>query len=353
MFVFFDDKHPLLILTFDNLYVKFRHLVKCFGLCFNTVRATVPPRFFTTFERLKAKYPNYEEHSLHPTTLLLHLNGVYLVLDTFCGPPQRTAFYKCLNDHLDDDVFEVPDREFDHAECTYGVLDENVEFLALSTKKIYFKAVDVARALRCTPSYCINKYVDDNNMVLWKDLKRYLIGKFVCVGFQDKWKHNTIFLKKDGLKQLTLSVTGNMDAYDRFISNVELYDPHNAPSYVPHQNTYTKKQLCADGCVVGRTKSGLDYIIIDTRMYCKLYQILRLYSIRINNSQLESYLVEWRTLRESLPHNNIHWKPNAIMISDAGVFRLLHEANRAEEAEQFYYHMAHWLKRIDNFAGKH
>nr|AGS18842.1 hypothetical protein [Pieris rapae granulovirus] len=358
---YFQDVHPVNIFYFNNnnYYFKLNQLADCFHLCFNTIRFTTNPRFLVNFDYLKTKHPN-TTYTLHPATLLLHIQGLDHFMTKFCAKSYCDLFLhflnecflhnnKCVNElfqicnitnsDIDDNnnVNNLIDK-YESVKCVYGVLASNIEFILIQNKK-YFKGVDVARYINCTPSYCINKYVDDNNMVLWYDLKQYIQNNFIWLNYENRWKNNTIFLKEKGIKQLLMATIGDDEILRDMLINVDNYDAAEIQQYKKQKPVYTKKLLKAYECTVGKMNGVVDFIVTpDQNVYYKLHQIAKYYMLKINNyDYYKKYLLEWFTLKLSLKKCNINWKPNLILIEGQGIYKMLTDVGLNVEAQDFIY----------------
>ncbi|AAQ21685.1 unknown [Cryptophlebia leucotreta granulovirus] len=359
---FFKDSFPVTILYFgfDNYYFKLRELTNCFLLSYNKVRLLNTDKFVVSFEELLERKPNYTEFKLHPNTLLIHINGLYGFFYRFCSKYQRITFLSFLqecflenNKHLDRKFRFVKENEeaeeeiedVDTVSTLCGVLPNNIEYFSIN-EKTYYKAVDVARYLNCSASYNINKYVDDEYMVLWGDLKLYINNNYIWKNCENRWKDNTIFLKDAGLKQLCIATQGNTKLYFDITKSVYNHDPHL--EYIKTPSRYRKKVLKAKGCVVGKiSNTNIEYLVTTNRVYFKLHQIVKQYSLRINDyTNYNTYLTQWRSLSRNLIDCNIKWKSNLVMVTGEGVYEMLKDVGLKVEAEDFIYNKVHETRLI-------
>ncbi|ABC61212.1 unknown [Choristoneura occidentalis granulovirus] len=363
---YFQDTHPVNILCFgrNNYYFKIKQLAACFHVCVD--RKFLPNRYVVHFGDLKKKYPN-SGYTLHPSTLMLHVNGLNEFAIKFCTNGQKLLLKNFIKRCFEGDNKLINDEyqfisknntdslvedivEMECINCVYGVLSpQNIEFFSY-LHKTYFKGVDVAQYLQCSPSYCINKYVDNENMVLWKDLKQYLLNKFVWSNFENRWKENTIFLKTEGVRQLFMAVVGNDDDYRNLLVEVDNYDKKQDQLYIKRKSFYKKKKLLADGCVVGKlVTSDVDFIMTtNKKIFFKLGQISRYFNLKINNyEQYIEHLIKWKWIKQSLKRTNIKWKPNMMMVDADGVFKMLKDVNLSAEADDFMYSTIYELKKFE------
>lgn len=356
---YFLDAHPVTIMHLggDNYYFRLKQLVSCLHLNFEKVRASINRRFIIEFARLRERYPSYDEHTAHPSTLMLHIDGLNALLSKFC-PDARGALFrkflqKCLAENgktvdsrlrvsrkSDLEESEVEDdEEFQPIASIYGVLPSNVEYVSMNDET-FFKGVDVARAMGCSPSYTINKYVDDENMILWVDLKRRVWKKYLWTNFVNRWKNNTIFLNREGVRQLSMASTGNQDAYRDLIAAKDTND--ESIRYVRPRSKYVRKHPKADGCTVGKD-GDLEFIVTpDGKVHYKLNQIVKKYGLRVcDYEHYGAYLKQWDEFSDALENCNIAWKKNLVLISGQGVYKMLEEVGLVAQAEDFVYKKIH------------
>nr|ANY57601.1 PlxyGVORF82 protein [Plutella xylostella granulovirus] len=334
MLIYINESHPLHVIHCGTFYVKLNQLIKAYNL----PKKNVPT---IAFNIIKEKYPNLP-YTFHANTLFITFDRIQ------CLDLNRVQIYDlvhCLNEFLEkyfnksiDQNFNVVDEavplfEPTVRQCVFGVLNRDIEFVQIDNNSYYFKAIDVARAASISCSHNVNKYVDDNNMVLWQDLKRYLNQNSVF----NKWKNNTVFLKRAGLKQL-LYARGKSELYASI--NLDLENQNLQTAYRKHKYRYFKKTLKAVGCSVGILFDKLHYIVIDGVVWFKLNQICKYFDIP---KQYPDYnIITWYTLSKRLK-SNITWKLNTIMISDMGVYKLLIIKNEII-AEEFYHKRLHELR---------
>ncbi|QOD40052.1 Maph89 [Matsumuraeses phaseoli granulovirus] len=354
---YFLDVYPIVLLDFgnDNYYFKLKQLVACFRSTFNKTLRCLHPRYVIKFKILKEAYPGYNEHTLHPNTLLVHINGFKNLTQTLCKKPMRQMFYEfvcqCLKKdnkivdknyqvhNVEDGNINMPEEQlYECVNCDYGTVN-NIEFIGFENK-FYFKAVDVARYIQCSSSYTINKYVDDKNMVLWRDLKNYFNNMCVWSNYTNRWKNHTIFLKELGLQQLIMAVKKDDKLYRDIIIDVNTFDDKKFEPYIKQLSKYKKKHLKANGCVLGKMLDDtVEFIMLPNKIiYFKLRQIVKHYSLRIANYNYYcNHLKDWSQLKRNLTKCNINWKKNLVMVDAEGVYKMLKDVGLQTEAEEFFF----------------
>ncbi|AKS25426.1 Clas83 [Clostera anastomosis granulovirus B] len=372
---YFQDVHPLIIYHFgdDNYYVTLRQLAMCLRVSVNKVFTCINRKHTVNFAQLQLQNPT-TPYTLYPSTLMIHVARLSAFMSKFCDSGQTKLFYeflkKCflddnkhLNKHYMFDKQQCSDEKVsatnvvDTVLCVYGlVLEQNIHIFSYNNKT-YYHATDVARYIKCTPSYCINKYVDDENMVLWCTLKRYMLNNFVCVNFKNCYKNNTIFLKKPGVTQLTMAVCGNNNLLceleqSKMVEETRLCwvgEGRRRRRLKPHKTLTTASECCVVGRLTNKTNFGFDYLVtaVTKNVFFKLRQITQAYGLRINTpDQYHHYLIRWQTLKQKLNNGpcNINWKPNLIMVESVGVYKMLCDANLIAKANQFMYSTVNEIK---------
>nr|AIU36882.1 ORF99 [Cydia pomonella granulovirus] len=360
-YYYFQDRFPVTILYagLNDYYFKLKELTSCFYLCYNRIRVSTTDKFISPFKRLRST-----DYRLHPNTLMLHINGLNGFLERFCSRCQRHSFLAFLRECFRDDNRYLDRRfrfvvavDYDYDEDIYqhesvdsvcGVLPSNIEFFSVN-ERTYFKGLDVARHLKCSPSYTINKYVADTDMVLWGDLRRYVHDKYVWTNCKNHWKDNTIFLKETGAKQLCIATQGDDKLYQEMMDGVYNYDSGDEQVvYAKTPSRYKQKRLTAKGCAVGRLKNtGIEYITTPNHVYFKLRQVVKQFSLRINDYvHYKQYLVEWDVLRRTLEGCNIGWKKSLMLVSGEGVHAMLSDVGLKVEADDFAYNKVYEAREV-------
>lgn len=345
---YYLDTHPVVIYYFgkNNYYFKLKHLARCLYLCMNKVCLKINKRYIITFKSLQQKYP-LTKYTLHPKTLMINLLHLNILMSTFCTTLQSYVLNNFLTECFSQEgifinskfeIVTIPQHIDYNVECleyVQGTILYKVQFIAFKNK-MYFKAIDVVRYLQCSSFYSVNKFVDDENMVFWSDLKRYMFRNYVCNNFLNTHKENTIFLKQKGLFQLVMAVAGNDNIYREFVISVN--NNNVTENYNKQPTLYKKKILKAEHCTVGKLQ-GLEFIVTSEQcVYYKLNQIVKLYNLKMRNyNEYQEYIIEWKRLKQTLGRNNINWKPNLIMIDGQGVYKMLQDVNLISAAEDFAY----------------
>nr|UYX49719.1 unknown [Darna trima granulovirus] len=371
---YFLDTYPVTLYNFggNEYYFKVKQLTTCLNLCANRICRDVRRHYVTTFADLKNMYPKYK-HTANPNTLMLHIKGLNGFMREFCSKVQHCLMldfvrnclqtnYKWVNNNyhvtsIDNNASDEMENseEYDCVQCVYGTTPDphRVEFIILN-EKIYFKASDVARnVLKCSPSYCINKFVDDVYMVTWGGLKKYILNRFVWSNYSNRWKENTLFLKDKGVQQLVMAMNGgNDEAYRKLLSCIHYEDCDDIGNRTKiYSSCYRKKHLKAQNCVVGFTENGLHYIVTpDLTVYFKLRQIMKIYNFKLKNyDYYDDFIVRWKHLKKHLHDCNVMWKDNLIMVNEKGVIKMLSDLNL--KADEFIICKVNELKKIwnDNF----
>ncbi|UXX41892.1 hypothetical protein [Psilogramma increta granulovirus] len=364
---YFQDTHPLTIYHFgnSNYYFVLRQLAGCFCVNINRVFACINRKHIVNFAQLQLYYPT-TSYSLYPSTLMLHMSFLNEFTSKFCTPNQTQLFYeflkicfldsnKYLNKHFtfNDKNNEKYDDDLQHIKkenilCLYKILSPQNIRIFLYNNKTYYHATDIARYIKCTPSYCINKFVDDENMVVWYTLKQFLLNNYVCVNLKNYYKNNTIFLKKLGVTQLTMAVCGNNNLLCELEQSTMIEFYKQQQQQQKHHKTIKVISRC---CVVNRLTNGLDYLvtIISKNVYFKLRQIIKMYNLRINKlERYHQYLITWQTLKQKLDKkcNINNWKTNLIMVESTGVYEILCDVGLMTEADHFMYDTVNNIKLL-------
>lgn len=361
---YFQDVHPLNIYYFgnDNYYVTLRQLAMCLRVSVNRAFVCIDRKHIVNFAQLRLQYPT-TPYTLYPSTLMLHVSNLSAFTSKFCESGQTQLFYdflkKCFlddNKHLtkyytfdeehENEHHTTTKDKIDSVLCVYGVLSpQNIRIFSYNNKT-YYHATDIATYIKCTPSYCINRFVDDENMVFWYTLKQYMFNRYVCVNFKNHFKNNTIFLKKLGVTQLTMAVCGNNDLLSALIEQSTMTELSWRRRQRRHHHTPIKVSGC---CVVSRC-GELDYLVtVNTKkVFFKLRQITQAYGLRINKpEQYSQYIFEWQTLKQKLNGQcGINWKPNLLMVESVGVYKMLCDAGLMNEADHFIYTTVNNVKSI-------
>lgn len=361
MTVYFYKNHPVFLFKIiDNVYYfKFRHLMKAFNIP-KFSRRTIPDECLSNVYTLKLMYRDVEKLkslTLHPTTLLINLRGLYHLSLCCCTDWEREEMYKficeCLSPICIDSSYELiegknsynvknsrrrsgEEMELDYGEkkLLYGVLKQNIEFIKTIQEKYYFKGLDVAKYINCTPSYVINKYVSNQDMVLWKDLKNYFKNNFKCV-VENKWKEQTIFIKYEGLKHLLFRLN-KRELFNDIIS--DLYNKNYDYVYFKcKRNNNKKRKLMMEKGIVFKYKS-IDCVgIFDGTVWCKLNQFKREFDIK--HIPHKHSIVTWSDIEYKLKFNNlksnIKWKRNTLMINFSDVSKILIKLGKQKDESDF------------------
>lgn len=355
MIYYFKEVFPVKIIHFKgtNLYYfKLRHLAKAFDVPFAKAAAVVPKIKFKT---VKDNFPMCDE-TMYPTTLLVDFIGLELFsrclserdeesLRRFistCLGRNLSSSYKFVEEPYEDDDYEEEVQE-NQAQYEFGVLSENIEFVKLN-QKCYFKAFDVATAIGCSPSYNINRHVSDSNMILWVDLRRYISHK--CrASIPNKWKDQTVFLKRSGLRQLLL-YKNQKALYGRINMNVAHYDAQTPACYKKQATRYRKKQLFAQDCVVGKLFQQIDFVMTpDKRVWLKLTPFLKHYKLKkVDLLDYEQHITSWYHIEKRLSCN-IRWKHCTMLVDDVAAYKILKKFDLNSEAENFYFHYIYNIRR--------
>ncbi|UYE99021.1 MAG: Clas83 [Betabaculovirus sp.] len=371
---YFQDVHPLNIYYFgnDNYYVTLRQLAMCLRVSVNRAFVCIDRKHIVNFAQLRLQYPT-TPYTLYPSTLMLHVSNLSAFISKFCDSGQTKLFYeflkKCFlddNKHLnkhymfdkqqDKEHHTTTKDKIDSVLCVYGVLSpQNIHIFSYNNKT-YYHATDIATYIKCTPSYCINRFVDDENMVFWYTLKQYMLNNFVCVNFKNCYKNNTIFLKKLGVTQLTMAVCGNNNLLSELEQSKMIEETRlcwirggkQRRRLKPHKTLTTSSKCCVVGCLINKTNFGFDYLVtaITKNVFFKLRQITQAYGLRINKpEQYSQYIFEWQTLKQKLNGQcGINWKPNLLMVESVGVYKMLCDANLIAKANQFMYSTVNEIK---------
>nr|ARX72080.1 hypothetical protein EREL_091 [Erinnyis ello granulovirus] len=360
---YFQDTHPLKIFHFggDNYYVSLRQLATCLRVNVNRVFQSVERKHITDFATLRRQYPS-TRYTLHPLTLLIPVSSLRVFTSTFCDKGQTRLLHRFLqrcflddNKHLNKYfLFDQYESQIEttttttNVECVYGMFSpQKIKFFRYDNKT-YYHATDVAAYIECTPSYCVNKFVDDENMVLWHTLKRYILNNFVCVNFKNYYKDNTIFLKPPGVTQLTMAVCGNNNLLQELEDKSSVVDAETSNRWRRYKR---KKTLWTRGCSVGAI-DGIDYIITANKnVYFKLRQITQEYGLRINSLEpYHKYLIRWDALKQTMDGAcNVGWRGDLIMVESEGVYNMLCDVNLIQKANELIYTTVAELK--NNFDG--
>jgi|WetSurMetagenome_2_1015567.scaffolds.fasta_scaffold99629_2 hypothetical protein len=378
MIVFYKDIYPVKMVHLrgtSHYFFKLRHLIEVFKQPFTKVRQTVPASFTLYFSELRELFPLCDE-SLYPTTLLVSLKGLHYFAQCLNERDQQSlhrfvedSLALRSNKELSADYEIIPRVEDERRsrslsrssspsdppeECVVGVLKQNIEFIKLKqSKKCYFKAFDVAKAISCAPSYSVNKFVSDDNMVVWKDLRRYLEHKCRCA-IENRWKEQTVFLKHAGLKQLLLMRKQKVLYAKINLGAAQLEEGQECPEYVKQPNRYRKKRLYAEGCVVGKLFGTIDYIMTpDGTVWSKFSAVQRHFGLkRVDSLDYAQHITTWLQLEKMLRSRklttNIKWKDRVVLMDGVGVYKMLKNFGLNSEAEELYFHNLHSIK----FEGK-
>ncbi|AKN80810.1 hypothetical protein [Diatraea saccharalis granulovirus] len=335
---YFMDIHPITIINLgnDDYCFKLKNLAECFNVRTARVQKELRKNFIIKFcdlsPILRRKY------TMYPTTLLLRMSGLDSFLSRFCSEPLKVSFLKFINECLN---FENEDNtvEYDQKEATYGVLPTNVEYIMIDDN-VYYKSSDIVRLIRCSRSYTLNKYVENENMFTWRDLKRYLCNKFVWSNFDNRWKDNTIFLTDDGVRELTMAM-GAGDLYDQMIKDIDNHE-NVFRKYIP---PVTRKQQERDDTIC-----GLHFVVTpDLKVFFKLNQITKRYSLRVRDMEFyRDFLVSWNDIKS----HDRNWRGELILVSDQGVYKMLTDAKLNSDAKEFMYSIVYEARTTAKFLKK-
>ncbi|AQQ80370.1 ORF103 [Betabaculovirus altermyunipunctae] len=371
--VFFDNAHPVAMLTFGATvyYFKLKHLAK--ALRATSVTNKIPPRYVHSFDVLLELYPDCI-YRFHPCTLFIKLEGLkYLsdeccvtqfqkdCLDRFVRRCVKTPHYKRLTsdytfercESRKEEEDEEEEEEIDDVEekeqqqeaklIRVGTLKMNVQFLVVMSpkKKWYYKASDVVNLINASCSYNLSKHVSDKNLVMWRDLQMYLEDKYRCrLDVPVKWKSNVLLLKQAGLKQLLLARKEHVLYSSMCLSALHYDFEQQQEPYAPLKPSTSRnrrKQLFAEQCDVGKRFNVIDYIKIPNgKIWYKLTQAVKYYKLKhVNVSDYETR--RWVELKDDLQSNNIRWKDDTRMIESAELYRLLQQYALITEADKIYF----------------
>ncbi|AAS82650.1 ORF88 [Agrotis segetum granulovirus] len=359
MILFYNNMYPIKVIQLpgQRLFFKLRHLIKAFGISKTLIVKRVPPHCLVKFNLLK---PFCTNETLYPSTLFISLRGLqYINNDILLKYLQKSyqtrglyinKSYQVVEFDSDIEESDECEREYDLEKCTVGVVEPNIEFIKMG-KRCYLKACDVARAINCASTYNIDKFVSDENMVLWADLREFLTKK--CEGFApaySRWKQQTVFLKITGLKQLLLA-KNQKTLFAQINLALQNYSSDRAPIYIKPTSRYYKKNLIAEQCVVGKMYNYIDFIMLpDTSVWCKLRMVRKYFSIKTlqDMSMFQEYTTTWSEidalLRSKRLSCNIKWKQNTCLINGEGLYKLLRNFELNSQAERFYFETLHELK---------
>nr|QBH66967.1 hypothetical protein PhopGVgp092 [Phthorimaea operculella granulovirus] len=362
---YFEDCKKLTVCHFgrDDYYFKIKHLCMCLHLNPVKVIRRLNVNFYDKFGVLRQRYPGYKKEMLNPYTLMLHIDGLYEFLNTFCGRSAKKLMLKFVRNCLLRDkkfcdekfrVFEVNDDVEDEMQKTqeeidsatlnivYGVLPCKVEFVKAADNEIYFMATDIASLIKCNQFNCVRRYVEDEDVVEWNELKDYLLDKYVIPNFENRYTANTIFLRPQGVNDMILAMMGTNTIFQNLCDEMDRYDENTpSPKYVPRmrgkKSTYKIPQ--ADNSIITRIYKKLDVIMMpDKTVWLKLGQVIEHYRLSVKDVRVyDSYLMKWGELKNILQNSNICWKDIAIMIKAEGVHKMLTDVNANDRAEEFYH----------------
>ncbi|AGQ20344.1 hypothetical protein CaLGV086 [Clostera anastomosis granulovirus A] len=337
--VYFCDVHPIVVLNVgtNHTYLKLKQLAACLNTNVYRLKQKVGVKHVVTLADLRMTHPRVKS-TMHPTTLLVELNRLRALASFRSAGPRCKLLYRfvrslALEDHESSEDDEP--LQYDSVRCVYGVLSNGVEFVEFNNKR-YFKGVGVAAFLNCSPSYCINKYVDDVNVVLWGELKRHTNTKYLWLNYINPWKDNTICLKEEGFRQLAMATVGNDDVFRDTMVDVDNYD-----FLTPITKTKKRrpKPVQVEGCVVGHT-DDIEYIVTpECGVYYRLAQVVSKFSLKINEPQkYVEHVIKWVELKKRMGKCEVGWRHNTKFIDGAGVYSMLVDVGLTAEAANFVHY---------------
>ncbi|ABQ52032.1 hypothetical protein SlGVgp089 [Spodoptera litura granulovirus] len=337
--VYFESDVPTHILCYghNHCYIKINNLLPILGLQRKQLVKAIPQKYLLNFATLQKLY-NDKTNTYYPTTLFVKLEGLQFVNG-------KNKYYKHVLEKLQELNLSIETPLSDGCDYFFGVVQPNIEVFKFNSK-FYYKACDVAKAANASLSYIVNKYVDDENVVVWEDLKNYAEEK-LQKRIPNKWKNNTLLLKQAGIKQFLLR-RQKQELYNGIIAQTECED---SSCYIKHSSSrYKRKVLYATNCLVAKLHNSIDFIILPNNVaYFKLKKFLKYYKLKIDMAKYENDVTNWKSVYNSLIQHgyecNIKWKPDTIMINDTGVYNIMMDNKLNKEAEDVYFKTLYKIKQ--------
>lgn len=370
MICVFHDECPVLVLNYgSNWYFKFKHVARSVHLPLKKVSKRVPHEHVVRFTDIVRRHVSCTE-KCYPTTQFLTLKGLHYVglvansfmrdrlitfAQTICRCSSTFDFnHNTSDEHTRKEYAEPPIENKGDYICRFGVVPKyNIRFVQLP-HKWYVHATDLLAAIKRS-AYMITKHVGDRNQVSWRALHRYAEEKYRCVVSVDRWRHNTLLLKPEGVKQLMFAAGAGRTYYE-IRQGVQDYDYEHPTQYVVPNNMSVRKAsrrkiLYADKCVVGVLYQRIYFIVLpENTAWYKLTQLLSHFNVVMSRDEEQTLrddnnLVTWEAVCGALStvglRTNIRWRPNTQMINDVGVHILLTKRNKHAEAEDIVLRQKH------------